>query len=220
LEPELEKFEKFTIKGQKKIDEICRAAAKIFYEKGYLSTSLADVANEIGITKGAIFHYFGTKEELLFLILHRYTVNALSELTRRLNACNSPHDRIFEYIHAVILTNREYRLESSLALNEVVHLSERYLSIIKNKQRGFVKILRSLVEDLLDEKEKKYESVTFITYSLLGMCTWPYRWFDPYGKSSPEDLSLIIYRMFLGEIRFREAGVDLEAFPKIETGSC
>ena len=63
---ELQKFEKLTEKGKKRIPAICDAAAQIFSEKGYLTSTLWDIAQAAGITKGGIFHYFSTKEELLF----------------------------------------------------------------------------------------------------------------------------------------------------------
>lgn len=206
--PELEKYEKFTEKGQKKITEICQAAAKVFYQKGYLSATLADVANAAGLTKGAIFHYFSTKEELLFLILYRYTDTALRELIENLESFNSPNDRIFTYIYLFTMKYKEKQFESRLALNEVVNLPEKYLNIIEEKQREFVNILRLLVENLLDKKEKKPESVTLLTYSLLGMCTWPYRWFNLEGKATTEDLTMVIYKVFMGQIKYNKPEKD------------
>ncbi|EIW18931.1 MULTISPECIES: TetR/AcrR family transcriptional regulator [Pelosinus] len=45
-------------------DNIIVAALRLFLLRGYRNVSLMDVANEIGITKGGIYHYFGSKEEL------------------------------------------------------------------------------------------------------------------------------------------------------------
>lgn len=45
-------------------DNIILAALRLFLLRGYRNVSLMDVANEIGITKGGIYHYFGSKEEL------------------------------------------------------------------------------------------------------------------------------------------------------------
>jgi AcrR family transcriptional regulator len=201
LAPELEKFDRFTEKGQKKIAEMCQSAAQVFYEKGYLSATLADVASAVGLTKGAIFHYFSTKEELLFLILYRYHESALSHMRKELQSHLSPHEKIFAYIRTFIMGYRDRQIESRLALNERVNLPQNYLEIIKDKEREFVDILKSLVADLLGRKEKKGTQVDLLTYSLLGMVTWPYRWFDPAGKSSPEELATTIYSVFIGDLK-------------------
>ncbi len=199
---ELAKFETFTEKGQKKIDQICESAAQVFYEKGYLTATLADIASAAGLTKGAIFHYFSTKEELLFLILYRYHESALLHLKKELESHHSSDDKIYAYIRNFIMGYKDRQIESCLALNERGNLPQNYLQIIKSKEREFVTILRSLVVDLLEKNEKSRNKVTLLTYSLLGMVTWPYRWFDPRGKSSPEELARTIYRIFVGDLKF------------------
>ncbi|MDF2874842.1 MAG: transcriptional repressor BetI [Sporomusa sp.] len=46
-------------------ESIIIAALGLFLRRGYKSVSLIDVANELGITKGGIYHYFSSKDELL-----------------------------------------------------------------------------------------------------------------------------------------------------------
>ena len=98
MRPEIEKFEKHTEKDKKKIDIICQAAAKVFYEKGFLSATLADISSAAGTTKGSIFLFFATKDELLFLILYRYHELALAQLKQELNSSNSAYEKIYTYI--------------------------------------------------------------------------------------------------------------------------
>jgi AcrR family transcriptional regulator len=201
MRAEIEKFERHTEKGKKRIPIICQAAAKVFYEKGFLSTTLADIASAAKTTKGSIFHFFSTKDELLFLILYRYHESALAQLKKDLNFSNSPSEKICCYIKNFIAGYRDRQIESRLALNERVNLPHRYLEIIKEKEREFVNILRSLVEDVLERKPRNRKETTLLVYCLLGMCTWPYRWFDPQGESSPEELARTIYEIFVGDLR-------------------
>ena len=58
-----------TRKGQISRDRIIEAANRLIYIKGYNPTSFADVANEVGITKGNLHYHFKTKEELLEAII-------------------------------------------------------------------------------------------------------------------------------------------------------
>src|SRR3954462_14482671 len=50
-------------------DEVLAAAARVFYEHGYADASVQDVAEELGILKGSLYHYISTKEDLLFRLL-------------------------------------------------------------------------------------------------------------------------------------------------------
>jgi AcrR family transcriptional regulator len=201
MKPEIAKFERHTEKGKKRIAIICQAAAKVFYEKGFLSSTLADIASAAGTTKGSIFHFFSTKDELLFLILYHYHESTLAQLKQDLISYNSPHERIYCYIKSFIAGYRDRQIESRLALNERFSLPQRYLEIIREKEREFVNILRSLVEDVLKKKPQNRKQTTLLVYSLLGMCTWPYRWFDPRGELSPEELARTIYEIFTGDLK-------------------
>lgn len=49
---------------------IINAALRLFVTRGYNSVSLIDVANEVGITKGGIYHYFSSKDALLQTSMH------------------------------------------------------------------------------------------------------------------------------------------------------
>ena len=132
---ELKKFERFTDKGRKKIAEICTIAARVFSDKGYLAATLGDVANAAGMTKGGIFHYFSTKEELLFLILYRYVDSTLRELKKKLDASNSPHDKLQIFLKHHIGNYRDNVAESRLILRERGNLPTNYSEIIKGRER-------------------------------------------------------------------------------------
>ena len=47
---------------------ISRAAASLFYEHGYLETSMENIAAAARLSKGGIYHYFSNKNEILFFI--------------------------------------------------------------------------------------------------------------------------------------------------------
>jgi len=53
-------------------NELLEAALRIFADRGYASTRLEDIAATVGVTKGTIYHYFATKEELLLRAIDHY----------------------------------------------------------------------------------------------------------------------------------------------------
>ena len=200
---EVEKFENFTTKGKEKIAEICRTAAQVFSERGYLNATLADIAHAIGTTKGGIYHYFSTKEELFFLILYRYLDTTLREMERKLKLCKSSNDKLQAFIQQHINHYQANPAESRLALHETENLPPNYREIIKEKEREYVGVLKAIVENLMKGRKKNARKVTLISYSLLGMLSWPYLWFNPKGKTTPGELSEIIYRIFTGDLNFQ-----------------
>ncbi len=199
--PQLAKYQDFTAKGRKKIAEICGAAVKVFYEKGYFSATLEDVAAAIGGSKGAIYHYFSAKEDILLVILCRHLDEALERLEKKVESADTPHDQLYAFIESFIMNYQENQMESRLALNERGNLPQEYLDIIKSKERPFMLLLRTVIGNVLAEEERTPLNITVIAYSLMAMLSWPYRWFDPHGSVKPEGLARLIYKIIVGKIR-------------------
>lgn len=61
--------EQFAAERQRSMDAIKQAALELFAEKGYQNTSISDIAKGAGISKGLMYNYFESKEELLRAIL-------------------------------------------------------------------------------------------------------------------------------------------------------
>jgi AcrR family transcriptional regulator len=199
----LRKFENLTDKGKEKSIEICKAAAKLFNERGYLSTSLGDIARVATITKGGIYHYFSTKEELLFVILYRYMDKMLQEVKRQMDLRNSPEEKIRVFVQLHIYNYRDNVVETHVLLRERRNLTPKYLNLIKDQEREYEVILSHLIESLMKKRKRYFGNIKLMTYCLLGMCNWPFTWFNPEGKWSAEDLSEAIYKIFLAGLLSR-----------------
>jgi TetR/AcrR family transcriptional repressor of nem operon len=53
-------------------DRLVSAAMRLFWEKGYNTTSVADIVREAGAHSGSLYHFFPTKQDLLIAVLDRY----------------------------------------------------------------------------------------------------------------------------------------------------
>ena len=71
-------------------DELLEAALHIFAERGYANTKLEDIAAKVGVTKGTIYHYFATKEDLLLRALEHYHDRAFQPLEEVLGERRGP----------------------------------------------------------------------------------------------------------------------------------
>lgn len=200
----LKKFDAFTEKGKLKIDEICRKAAKVFSTRGFATATLSDVSRVVGISKGGIYHYFSTKEELLFVILCRYMDKTLHEVRVELESTPKPLEKIRIFIEHHICHYRDNLYASRLILHESQNLPPNYWKTIKDKQKEYLGTLRSAIIELIEGYEEKPEKANLVAYSLIGMCNWPYTWFDPKGKVTPEELAEEIYKIFVGDLRIRQ----------------
>src|SRR5690606_12848613 len=62
--------------------DILRAAARVFTANGYFATTMDQIAQELGLTKGVVYYYFRSKEEILFEIVSTAITRAQENLDR------------------------------------------------------------------------------------------------------------------------------------------
>src|SRR5208282_770224 len=81
-------------KADKKIIAIANAAARLFSNKGYIETSIDDVAAAAKISKGSIYYYFITKDDILDYILYTFMEKVLENAGHDLQEIEDPKERI------------------------------------------------------------------------------------------------------------------------------
>ena len=103
--------------------ELLEAALNVFAERGYRSTRLDDVAEAAGVTKGAIYHYFDTKEELLLSVIDHYQTLAFGRVEDVLQDERlSPSTRIQLLVRKIFLGGeRRSRRLLALLIRGIAH---------------------------------------------------------------------------------------------------
>jgi AcrR family transcriptional regulator len=174
---------------------IGKTAAKVFNEKGFLETTIADIASAARISKGGIFHYFPTKSEILYHILSEYMDVVLEGLDKDLKNIEVGSSRIqFIISHHIDLYNKN-TAEAKLLLHEAHNLPLKKFKIIAEKEKKYFQIVVNILSDFLNSSTSK-EKLTGITFTLFGMLNWIYSWYSPRGPLTPKELSEIIYNIF------------------------
>jgi AcrR family transcriptional regulator len=174
---------------------IGKAASKLFNKKGYLETSITDIASAVGMSKGGIFHYFPTKNEILYFILSNYMDLVLEDLEEDLKKSEGSLSRIQFIIcrHLELYTNNMD--EAKTLLHEAHLLPPKYLKAINEKEKTYFQIVAAELSDFLGNNVPK-DRLTAITFSLFGICNWIYSWYNPKGSLTYHELSEIIYNIF------------------------
>ena len=89
-------------------DRILGAAMRVFAEKGYHSSTIADVVRESGLSVGAIYTYFSGKDELIRLTCDQIAARGLDELAARLAPATTTAERLAIAVRLYIETIDEY----------------------------------------------------------------------------------------------------------------
>lgn len=185
------------MKGKSRWDEILAVSAKLFCEKGYLATTMDDIATELGITKPALYYYIKTKHDLLFVICES-AIKELIEGVRQINESpGSPEDKLHELIrwHVTMFARNGDILTVYLA--DESELPEDKRSLIRGLSREYESIYREIVRRAIDEKAFRELDVPMVVRAISGMCNWLSAWFKPDGQLTAEEIADIFFDLIL-----------------------
>src|SRR5262249_10956846 len=128
--------------------EICRTAAQIFRDRGYDATSVSDIARALGMTKAGLYHYFDSKEALLFEIMIYGLERVRDDVVIPARAIRDPEERLRQIIvrHARIAT----RGRGAIAQlgDEIRALPPGARRQIEEKMRIYVDLVRGTLIEL------------------------------------------------------------------------
>jgi AcrR family transcriptional regulator len=183
---------------------IAEIAAKVFSKKGYLSSSLQDVALKANISKAGLYHYFKSKEELLAYILLRSTDFFMQILRACIEDNNEKNLSPEESFKSLIQTYARY-LNHDKDLGLIV-LRERHQLSRKNKEELFRReqeIFRLLRDELqkIPDLDKDFD-LNVITFLFISMSHWLGYWFREGKKlDMPEIIDQNIRTIFHGILK-------------------
>lgn len=84
-------------------DHIIEAADRLFYEQGFETTSFADIAKEVGLSRGNFYYHFKTKDEILGAVIGLRLANTQAMLEEWEQGAASPAERIRSFIRILIM---------------------------------------------------------------------------------------------------------------------
>lgn len=193
-------------KKHKRALKIGKAAVELFNKNGYLETNMDDIAAAANMSKGGVYHYFSSKDEILHFILSNYMDLILNDLESDLNQIQDSSSKIKFIISRHIDLYTGNRAEAKTLLHEAHCLPDKYYKTIAEKERKYYRIVSDVLMEFIGDHTKVDKAhITTLTFLLFGMCNWIYSWYNPKGSISPEKLSNMILNIFLkGVHEFRE----------------
>lgn len=106
-------------------EKILHVAFNLFRQKGYKDVSLTEIVNEVGLTKGAFYHYFGGKEQLFTEIIDAYFLSLSDQIYEQLPKV---HLEMFISGYQKVLTEQIDRLSKDAAKLNSISLSNYYFA--------------------------------------------------------------------------------------------
>jgi AcrR family transcriptional regulator len=169
---------------------ILAAAAAVMAEQGPERASMARIAARAEVSKALLYHYFPSRDALVFAIVHDHLAGLDASLAEADDPACAPQDRLRALVHAVIEAYRHADDAHKVQLTGAPTLPEaeraQILAVERRIVRRFAEVLRLAAPDLPADR------LMPATMSLFGMMNWVYMWFregGPLSRAAYADLA-------------------------------
>jgi TetR/AcrR family transcriptional regulator, cholesterol catabolism regulator len=184
------------IRYEIKKNDILENAAKMFSKKGFEKAALEDIAHELKMTKGSLYYYIKSKEDMLFQCIMRalkMTHDMMDEVEKldlppelRLQQVIVGHTKVLTTDFVVGVLRQQELLLPKHMRDAVIHERDRF------EQRFFAIVKEGIQKGIFQKEDYKMKG-----YAILGALNWIPRWYSPDGKLSPEEIGGIMAKYLI-----------------------
>lgn len=169
---------------------IISTAADLFARNGFGATSLDDIGEALGVTKGALYYHIKNKEEILKLIF--MTVLAVSEepLRQIARAEIPPADKLNRAIahHSAVAADRSPAMQ--VFYREDVHLTGPFAREIAARKKAYERLFEEIIEEGIRLGQFRQNiDPKIAAFGILGMCNWLSQWYRPGRAYNPQQIA-------------------------------
>jgi len=176
---------------------IVEQAARLFAERGFLGASIADLADACESSKSLIYHYYDSKEEILFDVMHSH-VRALLDAAEEISSRDvAPPEKLRALTLAFVQLYVGAAARQRVLLNELQRLSKEQRAIVIGIQRRLIAIVEDVLAAMRPEIAASPAMKAPAAMLWFGMINWMHTWLDPEGRVKPSRIAELAANVFL-----------------------
>lgn len=180
--------------------EIIQAAARLFDERGYHTTSMDDIAAAIGIKKPTLYHHVQSKTQIV-LWIHDELVDDLTARLQRRRAEGLPRAETLYHVMVdifEILETRPGHLRVYFEHHREIPGEEG--RVARDKRDHYTELVRRIIAGGAEAGDFAVDDATLSTLAFFGMCNWAYQWYRPGGEVGYRDIAMNFWRTFMNGV--------------------
>lgn len=182
-------------------ERIWQAALTLFAKQGFAGTTTRDIAEACGLTAGSLYHYLGSKDDLLVQVMFGAMTGLLTASQSLVDATRDPVCTVAALVRLHVAVHARHRFEAKVVDREIEQLAPANRRKIAAMRDEYEKRWRTAVAAGIEAGSFQVTNPSLATLALLGMCTEVATWYRPRGQLSPEALGLQFADMSLALLR-------------------
>jgi AcrR family transcriptional regulator len=166
-----------------------QAALQLFAAKGFEATGIREIADRAGLSTSALYHYMGSKDELLVAFM----VESMTELTRVTSAAlagaEGPAAQLAALVRAHVGFHTLDAQRSLVSDDELRAVSDAAFTKVMQLRDGYERMWAETLEHGRRSGEFSFGNARVTRLALLEMCNGVARWYSDRGPMHPADIA-------------------------------
>lgn len=187
-------------------DQVLKAALDLFSTQGYATTSVQQIVAAAGVTKGAMYHYFASKDDLLFAIYERMLSLQKARLDEIVAAGAERGDDVEKVLRTacedVVSTSIEFLPEGTVFVRSQHMLVADRQAEVKRRRRAYHEEFEALLRRGIQEGAFRGDVPTAMLIAhFFSDVHYLSQWYSPAGPATAGQVAEQLTELFLRSIR-------------------
>jgi AcrR family transcriptional regulator len=192
-------------KWEARREAIVDTSARLFARRGYHATGITELCDANDLGKGALYHYIGSKEELLAAIHNRVMDEVMQGADRVAEAGGSPPDQLAMLGDELLDVIHRYPDHVWVFLHEFPALTGERAAQFRERRRHYEERIEVVLRAGIDSGAFRDLDPWLTARAWLGMINYTYLWLRPDGQLTARDVAKPFAEIFLRGIESRRA---------------
>lgn len=178
-------------------DLIVEKAAKLYAERGFLGASISELAKSCRTSKSLIYHYYPSKEDILFDVMHSHIKGLLDTTEDIIAKPWSGEEKLRTLTQAFIKHYVGAAARHKVLLNELDHLPKERRATIIGIQRRIIDLVQKILSEIRPELRGQTALKWPAVMLYFGMINWTHTWMRANGAAKPARIAELAASVFL-----------------------
>ncbi len=180
--------------------QILKVSAELFAANGY-SATIDQIAEQMGVTKGHIYYYFNSKQEILYQIFRK----AMDFFLEEIEEANNPEFPVDQRLKAVlkshIIAICDNKAVMTVFMDLPKDLAREYWKEIVVSRKKYERLIQELIKEGINKEYFVKENEKLLSYTILGSINWVYVWFQENAELSKDTVAEMMSSYLVNGLR-------------------
>ena len=152
------------------------------------ASTIGDIAQQLGVTKPALYYYIEAKDDIIEEIGKEILVR-MATIIKSGKSSKPPREKLHAFIRYLVSFAAENLESTNVLFEQIDAIPARTRKIIKRKKKQVERVLQQILTDGVKQGGFIINDIRLTSFAILGLCNWTYHWYHANGEQTPSQIA-------------------------------